>query len=330
MGHDASAGDVQPAHEVSLPDFHLDVQEVTYRQFADFVAATGHRTLAERKGKAWVFDPRKRSWVETAGASWRQPDGQTAVNDLPDLPVVQVSWFDASAYARWAGKRLPTEAEWEHAARGGLTDSDYPWGREPMPQGRYEANFWQGWFPDQDLGADGFSGPAPVRSFRSNRYGVYDMAGNVWEWCADWYAADYYQYGPQKNPTGPARNHARGAGRFVAVCGKLQPRAESTRPRRAAARRLLSAPGISLRRQCAGGQIMAHMGSPAPRTLGNNCLRRRHRYDRTPCMQIATWETVRIPQSQTDASWVAAIHSPTANRKLILCTVAVGGCRLCG
>jgi formylglycine-generating enzyme len=207
MGSSLGAVDEQPRHETRLERFWIDIHEVTKGQYAKFIQATGYVTTAERVGYSWIFDRQGKHWRPEPAASWRMPDGHDVA--AADMPVTQVSWSDVDAYARWAGKRLPTEAEWEYAAAGGLIDADYPWGRDLRTQGRYEANYWQGWFPDQDLGSDGFVGTAPVRSYRANRYGLYDMAGNVWEWCGDWHAADYYQYTPTSSPRGPATGEAR-------------------------------------------------------------------------------------------------------------------------
>jgi formylglycine-generating enzyme required for sulfatase activity len=207
IGSASGAEDEQPRHAVRLEAFWIDVHEVTSVEFAAFVAATGYLTVAQRAGHAWVFDRERKAWRLGKNASWRLPDGREPA--APNEPVTQVCWSDAVAFARWAGKRLPSEAEWEAAAAGGLFDAAYPWGRELRPQGRYEANYWQGWFPDEDLGKDGFRGVAPIRSFRPNRYGLYDMAGNVAEWCADWHSEDYYQSGQMANPVGPAEGDAK-------------------------------------------------------------------------------------------------------------------------
>ena len=205
MGSDyADQLDQRPARAVELHPFWIDPHPVTNRQFTAFVEATGYVTTAERAGRALVFDPAGRRWQLTPGAQWRHPSGpESSLAGRDDHPVVQVSWYDAVAYARSLGGRLPTEAEWEYAARGGLFDADYPWGRERVPAGVYLANDWQGWFPDEDRGLDGFVGIAPVGSFPPNRFGLYDTAGNVWEWCADWYAENAYERGDAVDPTGP-------------------------------------------------------------------------------------------------------------------------------
>jgi formylglycine-generating enzyme required for sulfatase activity len=178
----------RPLPTLPMEEFWMDATEVTNRQFAEFVAATGYATTAEQEGASDVFVVEEHRWQKTPGADWRHPTGtNSSIAGREAYPVVQVSWTDAAAYARWAGKRLPTEYQWEYAARGGLYDADYPWGRSEMPGGAFRANGWQGWFPDTDRGTDGFRDLAPVASFPANRYGLCDMAGNVWEWCADEY-----------------------------------------------------------------------------------------------------------------------------------------------
>ncbi len=202
-----------PAHEVTLEGFYLDRTEVTNKEFRAFVEATGYRTESEKQGSSGVFDPAARDWKLVDGADWRHPTGPgpgsgsgpgSGIEDKLDHPVIHVSWDDAAAYAKWAGKRLPTEAEWEFAARGGLQEATYAWGEELTPQGSHLTNIWQGPFPVRDNEHDGFGGVAPVKKFPPNGYGLYDIAGNVWEWVADWYAPDYYRRSPEDNPRGPA------------------------------------------------------------------------------------------------------------------------------
>ena len=211
MGCDqAPAADARPAHDVVISPFWLDERPVTNAQFARFVEATDYITTAEQRGRADVFDPNAKRWTNRDGAQWRQPGGpDTTITGRDDDPVVQVGWHDAMAYAAWASKRLPTEAEWEYAARGGLHDADYPWGREELVDGRYYANYWQGRFPFNDEGDDGFRQIAPVGSYPANPFGLLDMAGNVWQWCADWYDADYYRESPSDDPAGAAHGRHR-------------------------------------------------------------------------------------------------------------------------
>ncbi len=190
MGSDfTGATDQRPAHEVQVDEFWLDRHPVTNRQFAAFVAATGTMTTAEQAGQGHVFDRAQKWWVVVKGAQWRRPTGlASSIAGRDDQPVVQVSWYDAVAYARWADRWLPTEAEWEYAARGGLFDAEFPWGREETPGGEYRANYWQGIFPIEGEPLDGFAETSPVGAFPMNRLGMFDMAGNVWQWCGDWYS----------------------------------------------------------------------------------------------------------------------------------------------
>ncbi|GHJ49098.1 hypothetical protein Cs7R123_64400 [Catellatospora sp. TT07R-123] len=213
-----------PVREVTVRPFRIDPTAVTNAQFATFAKATGYTTEAERFGSSYVFgghlarDVTARSarvpttpwWFEVAGASWRHPFGpDSGTGDRQNHPVVHVSWHDAAAYCDWSGTRLPTEAEWEYAARGGLVQARFPWGDELTPGGRHMCNIWQGEFPARDSAADGFAGTAPVRSFRPNGFGLYNMAGNVWEWCADWFSADFHATGPRTDPAGPPQGSAK-------------------------------------------------------------------------------------------------------------------------
>jgi formylglycine-generating enzyme required for sulfatase activity len=212
-----------PAHKVRLRPFLIDRTAVSNADFAAFVADTGYRTDAETLGWSFVFHlllpddfPPTRAiacapwWRQVEGAAWLHPEGpQSTLAERTDHPVVHVSWNDAVAYARWAHKRLPTEAEWERAARGGLAKCMYPWGDELTPDGEHRCNIWQGQFPTENTCEDGFLGTAPVTSFSPNGYGLYSMAGNVWEWCADWFSPTYYQDSPRTDPTGPHSGTAR-------------------------------------------------------------------------------------------------------------------------
>lgn len=206
-----------PRHQVTVRALEVGATTVTNAEFAAFCAATGHVTLAERDGWSFVFAgllpddfPPTRAvaaapwWRQVEGASWRHPDGpHTTADDRPDHPVVHVTWDDAAAFAAWSGTRLPTEAEWEHAARGGLVDATFPWGDELEPGGVHLMNVFQGDFPGRNTCADGFAGTAPVRSFPPNGHGLHEMTGNVWEWCADWFHPATYTATPRTDPRGP-------------------------------------------------------------------------------------------------------------------------------
>lgn len=225
--------DSRPIHRVYVDGFWMDQTDVTNAQFEKFVRATGYVTIAERKPRAEdfpgappenlvagsvVFTPPDHAvslddhfqwWSYVKGANWRHPLGpQSNIRGKENYPVVHVAYEDALAYANWAGKRLPTEAEWEVAARGGLSGKSYPWGDDFRPNGRWMANTHQGDFPNADDGDDGFVGISPVAQFPPNGYGLYDMAGNVWQWTSDWYRADYYAElaatgSVTRNPQGP-------------------------------------------------------------------------------------------------------------------------------
>ena len=203
----------------------MDAKAVTNSAFSTFVKATGHVTVAERMGDSMVFHlalaPSARPhvlgavqqtpwWLSVRGASWRHPEGPGSdVSARANHPVVHVAHEDALAYAAWAGKRLPTEAEWEYAARGGLRGARYAWGDELLPRGRHQCNIWQGEFPMTNTLDDGYLTTAPVGSFNPNGYGIHQQAGNVWEWCADWFCADYYSHSERHSPQGPSTGSER-------------------------------------------------------------------------------------------------------------------------
>ncbi|HXX92691.1 MAG TPA: formylglycine-generating enzyme family protein [Planctomycetota bacterium] len=211
--------DARPLHRVRVDGFWMDATDVTNADFARFVEATHYVTVAEKpmgrlRPGSFAFVPGTAlpgeappgaPWFRfVEGADWRHPEGPgSSIGTRPDHPVVQISWDDAAEYARWAGKRLPTEAEWEFAARGGLEGQRYPWGDRLTPDGTWRANIWQGEFPKVNTLADGYLTTSPVRAFPPNGYGLYDMAGNVWQWCSDWYRADAYTPSPAENPRGP-------------------------------------------------------------------------------------------------------------------------------
>jgi len=214
MGAVSGAADEQPIRDVKLSAFWIDRTEVTNEEFARFVKETGYVTIAERPapdgsaagGRVFVIGDSGAQWQQVAGANWQHPEGPSGLQGREKFPVVQIAWEDANAFAQWAGKRLPTEAEWEYAARGGAMHLPFVWGRDLTPGGHWFANIWQGPIAVTDQAADGFVSRAPVGSFRTNDYGLADMAGNVWEWTADWYRADYYVKGPRKDPAGPAES----------------------------------------------------------------------------------------------------------------------------
>lgn len=222
---DPMFADAQPVHRVRINAFWIDATEVTNAQFERFVAATGYRTIAERPLDASDFpgvpmsqlvpgsavfaapaqvvarDAPLQWWRYVSGANWRHPEGPgSSISDRLDHPVVQIAYDDALAYAAWAGKRLPTEAEWEYAARGGLEAKEFAWGDEFRPRGRFRANTFQGRFPDDNTAEDGYRATAPVRAFAPNGYGLFGIAGNAWEWVADWYSPDYYADLARRSP----------------------------------------------------------------------------------------------------------------------------------
>lgn len=235
MGSDNHYPEEAPTHRVTVDSFWMDVTPVTNRQFAAFVAATGHRTFAEippraedypgalphmlRAGSLTFRPPvgpfsmsnHLHWWDYTFGAYWRAPTGPgSSLDGLWDHPVVHVAYADALAYAQWAGKDLPTEAEWEYAARGGLDGAEYAWGDELTLDGRHHANTWQGRFPLENTQEDGFARTSPVKSYPPNGYGLYDMIGNTWEWTQDWYIPRHQADAAKaccipRNPLGPAR-----------------------------------------------------------------------------------------------------------------------------
>ncbi|MGO4516943.1 formylglycine-generating enzyme family protein [Terriglobus sp. 2YAB30_2] len=209
-----------PVREVTLDPFWIDRYPVTNELFSRFIDETGYRTEAERFGWSFVFwahIPKERFyelvvdtvaaapwWCKVPGASWRNPEGpDSAIKSRSNHPVVHVSWNDALSFCEWSGQRLPTEAEWEYSARGGLVQKLYPWGDKLRPDGEHRCNIWQGEFPRHDTGDDGYTGTCPVDAFPPNGYGLYSATGNTWEWCADWFSTDFHLTGSLINPKGP-------------------------------------------------------------------------------------------------------------------------------
>ena len=243
MGALNTVPDEFPPHVVALDGFWMDTTEVTNRQFKEFVDATGYVTTAERAPELRSIrpdselanvqilpefnkpgsicslqlssrddiDPNKGAyswWQYVPGANWMHPEGaESTIEDRMEHPVVHVSWLDAKAWCDWAGKKLPTEAQWEFAARGKRSGAEYPWGDALKPDGKWRHNIWQGEFPIKDTGEDGFTSTAPVKSFPANDFGLYEITGNVWEWCADYYQPEYYAVSPSKNPPGPESSY---------------------------------------------------------------------------------------------------------------------------
>lgn len=214
-----------PVRKVQIDPFYIDATAVTNAKYKDFTKKTGYRTDSERYAWSFVFnlfvsEETKKTvrgvvadapwWWAVPGANWAHPEGPDSdIKDRLDHPVVHISWNDAVAYCKWAGNRLPTEAEWEYAARGGLEQMRFVWGDELLVEGKHMCNIWQGRFPDFNSADDGYVGTSPARSFPANGYGLFNMAGNVWEWCEDWFSPTFHVKGPRVNPRGPLKGTAK-------------------------------------------------------------------------------------------------------------------------
>lgn len=214
-----------PIRKVTVNPFYMDTTTVTNEQFRKFIQETGYVTESEAYGWSFVFhllvseetrktvnqSPKQTPWwYVVEGATWDHPEGpDSTIENRMDHPVIHMSWNDAQVYCKWSGKRLPTEAEWEFAARGGLEQNRYPWGNELTPESIHQCNVFQGVFPHTNTAEDGFISTAPVKAFTPNGYGLYNVAGNVWEWCHDWFHPDALTHGGPNNPQGPKHGSGR-------------------------------------------------------------------------------------------------------------------------